>query len=527
MKRMLKLISIVVTLIFITSVFASCSNKPESDQKQPADQKVVNQSDQQQEDSKDEKQPAEEDEIVPLTFLTPGDTAAQALNSDDRIIAEINKRLGIKLNVQVVPESNWEKINVAVASGDLPDVVVNQYPSAAVSQWIRDGVLIPINDYFDVAPTVKAKCEEETWSAVDGKFYGYLFITQKDVSNMTLSARGDWFEKLGLDIPDTLDDFYNVLKAFTTQDPDGNGEDDTYGITSTKPIGNFDFVFYAYGLPYGDWALDENGNVIPKFEHPAFKQGMEYLKKLWDEGLIEKEFMLNDRVMMEEKWYQGKAGFLTAALYRHVSRLEGNLQQVNPEGKLVFMAPPAGPEGKRGMATKGKNGMLTGITMACKNPEKAAKFIELLVCPEGRDLLTLGIEGIHYTKDGDKINYIEEERAKDGFAANGWAHPLAWGHVTWPLESRYLPQTEPQRERALESVEIATKNQVPNLIPVTTDAEVEYGGVVNEIYNQYYMDMLLGKINIDTGLAELSKKWREQGGDKILQAVQQAYEQFK
>ncbi len=171
--------------------------------------------------------------------------------------------------------------------------------------------------------------------------------------------------------------------------------------------------------------------------------------------------------------------------------------------------------------------MLTGITMACKNPEKAAQFIELLVCPEGRDLLTLGIEGIHYTRDGDKINYIEEERLKDGFAANGWAHPLAWGHVTWPLESRYLPQTEPQRERALESVEIATRNQMPNLIPVTTDAEVEYGGVVNEIYNQYYMEMLLGKIDIDTGLAELSKKWREQGGDKILEAVQQAYEQFK
>ena len=171
--------------------------------------------------------------------------------------------------------------------------------------------------------------------------------------------------------------------------------------------------------------------------------------------------------------------------------------------------------------------MLTSVTSASKTPDKAVAFIEFITSPEGRDLFTLGLEGIHYDRNGDSIVYHEEERVKDHFAPNGWAHPLAWGYVTWPLESFFLPITEPARDRALLSLEVASDSQIQNLIPVTTDAEVEYGKIVQEIYQQYFMDMLLGKIPIDKGITELSSKWRSQGGDKILPEVNTAYKIYK
>jgi putative aldouronate transport system substrate-binding protein len=90
---------------------------------------------------------ASKDEIVPLTYLTTGDQAAKPIQGDDRIITEINKRLGIKLEVKIVPQNAYDKINVAFASGDLPDVVTTQYPSDAVSQWIKEGLILPVNDY--------------------------------------------------------------------------------------------------------------------------------------------------------------------------------------------------------------------------------------------------------------------------------------------------------------------------------------------------------------------------------------------
>ncbi|GAA3403221.1 extracellular solute-binding protein [Paenibacillus hodogayensis] len=468
-------------------------------------------------------------EVVNILFLTPGAVKADAMKPDNRIIAEIEKRLKIKLKVQTVLENNFEKINVAMASGDLPDVVTINYPSTSVNQWIDQGLIVPLNDYLPSLPTLKNRLEGRySWTAVDGKFYGYPFIEEQ--SNVTMTYRADWLEALGLKPPQTLDEFYEVLKAFKTQDPNRTGKNDAYGFTAQKTAGyntSFNFVHFAYGLPHGDWVLDEKGKPAPIFEHPAFKQGLTYLRKLWDEKLIDPEFLLNDTQKREEKYYQGKAGVMGAPLFRNLNRLETNLQKVNPQGKLGFAAPPAGPNGKRGMNIAPKSGLFTAVTKHAANPKRAAEFIEFMLSSEGRSLLELGIEGIHYTKDGDKIVYNEEERAKDAFDPNGWSHPLAWGSVVYPLTENYLPQAEPQIVRARESVKIATENIVPNLTNNTTNEEVELGGVLNELFNQYYIDILIGKREIDAGLAELSKKWREQGGEKVLAAVAKEYEAQK
>lgn len=459
----------------------------------------------------------------PLTWLTPADSAARALGDEDRIMEAINERVGIDLQVQAVPQGAWDRINVAIASGDLPDLVTGQLASAATTQWIRDGILVPLNDYLPKLPNVSARLEQESWTAVDGTYYGYPFVGQKGTTNLALTVRSDWLDAVGMEPPETLEEFRDVLRAFTFQDPNGSGEDDTYGITSGGPIGAFQFVMYAYGIPYGDWSLDENGTPIPHHEHPAFREAMVYLNGLWQEGLIDPEFMLNDRNLMEEKWYQGRVGYITPALFRHVNRQEANLQAVTPGARLVYHPAPKGPDGDSGYASTGKSGFFTGITIAAENPERVAEFLEFFVSPEGFDLVTLGIEGIHYTRTADGIQYNEEERAKDSFASNGWSHPLAWGHVRWPLSENYLPETEPARDRAIESVEIASADQMPNLIPYRTDAEIEYEGVVREIYEELFLSMLVGRTGIDEGIAELTRRWRSQGGDIIMKDVIETY----
>jgi ABC-type glycerol-3-phosphate transport system substrate-binding protein len=475
-----------------------------------------------------------EDGVYRLTYLTLGDQAAKPLQPNDRIIAEINRRLGIDLQVQIVPENAVDKINAAFASGDWPDVVTTKFPSEAVSQWIREGIILPLDDYLDKMPSVRQKIEENglEWTAVDGKYYGYPFVSQTTKSNYTIQFRADWLKQLGIKPPDTLDEFYEALKAVTFRDPDNNGKHDTYGFSTNKPnpgepISAFNFVFFAYGLPYGDWALDEAGNVIPIFEHPSFRQGMAELKKWMDEKLIEPEFMVNDRPMKEQKFFQGKIGFMEGPLFRHLNRIESNLQKVNPNGELGWTAPPAGPNGDRGMPLKPKGGFLTSITKAAEQPEKAAEFIEFLRSEEGRELLQLGIEGIHFTREGDTILYNEAEREKDGFAPDGWSHPLAWGNVTWPIDENYLPLIEPQREEAQQSVELASRYIMPNLIDTKVPSEILHASVLNDLYNQYFLDMLTGKIGIEQGIAELGQKWRQQGGAEILKEVTEVYERQK
>ena len=300
------------------------------------------------------------------------------------------------------------------------------------------------------------------------------------------------------------------------------------GYTAEKPSNTggtgFDWVFFAYGREYSDYALDENGNVTPWFEYDGFVPAMTYIKDLWDSGLVDKELMLNDATKKEEKFYQGRVGAIPAVLYRHVSRQENSLHELFPDASMVYDLPPTGEDGSFGLNKQGKNGMFTCITAACQNQAKAAEFINFMVSDEGNELLRLGLEGIHYTKDGDTITYNEEERAKDAFSPDGWAHALAWGSFYWPLESGYMPDTEPNKERALETVEMATEAQVPNLVKQKTPLEIENGSSLEDIFIQYFSDMLQGKIEIEAGAKELSEKWRSQGGEEMLKEVQAAYE---
>ena len=94
--------------------------------------------------------------------------------------------------------------------------------------------------------------------------------------------------------------------------------------------------------------LDDSGNVIPWFEDDGFVPAMTYIKDLWDSGFVDKELMLNDSTKKEEKFYQGRVGFIPATLYRHVSRQENSLQELNPDATIVYDLPPAGEDGSFG-----------------------------------------------------------------------------------------------------------------------------------------------------------------------------------
>ncbi|RRD95087.1 extracellular solute-binding protein [Clostridiales bacterium COT073_COT-073] len=466
-----------------------------------------------------------------LRWLTTGDTAAKPMEENDRVIKAIEDKLGIDLVVEVVPEASVEKVNVAMASGTLPDIVTGAFGTSATQQWIQDGMVIALDDYLKNAPALAKRLNDDYgWDLVDGKHYGVPFINQLNSANSLIVFREDWLKKLNLKYPETLEEMKETLIAFTKNDPDGDGKDNTYGYTAVKPSsgGNpFEWVFFAYGIPYADYSLDKDGNVIPWFEDPAYIPAMKYIKELWDAGVVDPEIMLNTNPKKEEKFYQGKAGSMLAALFRHVNRIEGNLKQLFPEAAIAYGMAPKGPEGKFGLSKQGKSGMYTCVTKACKAPEKAVALIDFLLSEEGKNLVRLGIEGVHYKKDGDKIVINEEERAKDAFSPNGWAHAMAWGIFFWPLESSYLPDSEPARDRAIESVDLATACQVKNLVPVRTPLEVKNGGMLGDMVVQYFSDMLQGKIEIEAGVKKLSEEWRKQGGEEMLKELNAEYQKKK
>jgi len=461
---------------------------------------------------------------APIRWLCMGDSGAKPLIPNDRIVTGINQKLGINLIMEIVPQNAAERINVAIASGDFPDIVTGQHRTSATQNWIDNKIIIPLNPYFNSSPAIKELLSTTySWDAdSSGNFYGIPFISQYASSNQLLATRSDWLDKVGMKFPTNMTEFKAVLMAFTHNDPDGNGRNDTYGMTAVTGY-NFPYIFFAFGRRTADYELDARGNIIPLFEHESFIPAMTYLKDLWDNGVIDPEYMVNDYPKVEEKFFQGHIGLFHGYLFRHVSRIENSVRQLYPAASLVYGLPPKGPSGALGMAGEGKGGLFTAITAACKTPDKAAAFIDFMISKEGEDYVRLGIEGVHFTRQGNTIIYNEAEREKDAFSPNGWGHPLSWGSFLWPVDARYLPYTEPARDRALETTNLATSAIVPNLIKYTTPAEITYSSIVNDIYQQYFVDMLTVKISIQQGTAALSRDWRAQGGDRILADVTTAY----
>ena len=521
MSKKLRVFAFVVALMILMTTVFGCAQqkKPDSSSGNSKTAKV------------DEKP-------VDLVYMMPGDAASKPLKDDDRIVSEINKRLGINLKIQIYPQNDNQKVYVSMAAGDVPDILTTEYPSTQLDSWIKDGILVPLNDYLKDTPTMAKKLDERyKWTAVNGKYYGYTFI--EEAANQVLYYRADWLEKLGLKPPQNLDDLYTMFKAMTNNDPDGNGKKDTYGATGMKFTANgkpndgmfppyFIYIFFAFGVPNTDWSVDDKGNVIPIFETKEYKDAMKFMQKLYSEKLIDPDFIMNDKQAMEQKFFQGKIGFIQSEAFRNWGRIKSTLMGINPSAKLDYLKSYiTGPSGKKGSAGYPKNGKITSVTNKAKDPKKAAMFIESLLSPSGRDLLQNGIEGIHYTKQADgKISYNEQERAKDSFAPDGWAHPLAWGHVMWPLTIQYIPDSDPAKPQEVETAQISTKNMVQNLIPYFIDAELKPNqlGVINQ---EYVVRIITDGLDVDKAIDEWSKKWRSGGGENVLKSLTEEYKKLK
>ena len=111
-------------------------------------------------------------------------------------------------------------------------------------------------------------------------------------------VRKDWMDKLGLEEPSTLDEMADLLRAFITEDPDGNGQDDTVGLVVHNEVyGGYpnntfavDNIFTAFDAYPSVWIKDESGNAVYGSVQPEMKDALQLMRDWYAEGLIDKEF---------------------------------------------------------------------------------------------------------------------------------------------------------------------------------------------------------------------------------------------
>ncbi|PYY26377.1 extracellular solute-binding protein [Paenibacillus illinoisensis] len=224
------------------------------------------------------------------------------------------EELGIEVTYDwIVPDANYnDKMNVTLASGDLPDVL--KVSAVQFEQLHEAGMLEDLTEVYDkyASDLVKEFMSAEDGAGLkpvtkDGKIYAMVsFPGSLDSSDM-IWIRQDWLKKVGLEAPKSMQDVIQIAEAFTFEDPDGNGKDDTYGIALNKdlPINAFLLGYHGY---LETWIKDASGQVVNGTIQPEVKEGLRELQNLYQNGVLDPEFGVKDFAKMMEDVNAGKSG---------------------------------------------------------------------------------------------------------------------------------------------------------------------------------------------------------------------------
>ena len=212
----------------------------------------------------------------------------------------IRDKLNIDLKLTALPSNESDqdvKINAAAAANALPDLfMVRRDPWLNL---VRVGLVAPVDELYPLMPNrteIQYNADSKAFTTINGKSYG-LASPGSIAKNEGMLIRKDWLDKLGLKVPVTTEEYLAVMKAFTFNDPDGNGKADTYGYGAFIEINNFeeglgrrlDPFLGAFGVA-GTWNMTAAGAGL-NVRKPAYYDALEYVKRMMDEKVIDPNWL--------------------------------------------------------------------------------------------------------------------------------------------------------------------------------------------------------------------------------------------
>lgn len=327
------------------------------------------------------------------------------LGDDWTIEKEAARLTNVSLKGTASPMEGDSKqaFNLMIASKDIPDLVGGNRDD--INQYGIEGAFVPLNDLIETQmPNFKAVLDANpdvrgAITAADGNIYQIPTIYENLISEAWF-IRQDWLDKVGKDVPTTVDELYDVLTAFANEDPNGNGKKDEIGVF-TRLSGPLDNKVLSVMSLYGVsdyWHLDKDGKVEIGLYTPEAKDAIKAVSKWYSEGLIDPEIFTRGGTSRDMLFPENNG----AVIHDWIPSTSGynpKMQEVVPGFKLVGFLPPVDSNGDRWeVASRDK---LTGagwaISVNNEHPEESARYMDFWWSEEGRRLSTYGIEGDTYT----------------------------------------------------------------------------------------------------------------------------------
>lgn len=244
-------------------------------------------------------------------------------------VQRLEEQTGIHAEWEVIKGSDWKtKLNLAFASGEYPDVIIAVNGEDAVDDeeyGVSQGIVIPLDDLINQYMPIyterrDAEDDDPTVSLIasDGQIYtvGYL-VGQNINTNQHFFINQEWLDALDLQTPTNVEQLTDVLRAFKTRDPNGNGQADEVPLEMGLDTGFYGIRYFLplFGLPADPdkWIyIDDNKKVQFLPTQEKFRECMEWLHTLYEEELVDPEVLSQDLNTIETKLKEGNVGFFTA-----------------------------------------------------------------------------------------------------------------------------------------------------------------------------------------------------------------------
>ena len=212
-----------------------------------------------------------------------------------------------------------------------------------------------------------------------------------------------WLDKLGLKMPTTLDELHDVLVAFKTKDPNGNGKADEIPLSF---IADFwcadigDLIFSPFGLPDNiDHRIVKDGKVVYTAVQPEYKEAISTFHQWVAEGLVDQELFTQDAKAYLSK---GKLQPESSGAYTWWETEE--VVGTDRAKDYVLLPPLTGKAGKplvgrSNYAEMGRGAFV--ITKADKQPELTMRWVDQLYEPKMSAQINWGPLGVIYKEDAN------------------------------------------------------------------------------------------------------------------------------
>lgn len=359
-----KLISSLVIVALFSSVLAACSSK---------DNGTGNEASTSADDSGKNKK-------ISINWFD-GTWEGQVPGPDSDAVKKINEKFNVEFKPQYIPYDTYEeKLAVKMASGDIPDVIGMEFVNANYLKWAQQGAFLPLDEFLQKYDSTK-EVPDYTWDSlkVDGKVYGVpMYFSAKGGKKPVI--RKDWLDKLHLKMPTNYEELKQVIVAFTNNDPDGNGKDDTIGLGLSKGI-YYDPSFSAYYSNEIWYNKNSSGQYIPGIIADGNKEKVTFLADLQKQGILKQDWAVTSYKDVFKAFNAGKVG----VWYEQPGGSGDNgilfdvLKQNAPDAEVVPIPPFKAPDGSQGFTINGSWYTMYMISAKLKDqPEKVNRILEMI-----------------------------------------------------------------------------------------------------------------------------------------------------